>query len=161
PELFTATTSGEDERRLTAHNDVWRARIRLPRLERLVVRSARGVDIEGWVLKPTHVRAPYRTLLYIHGGPHSAFGNSFNCDFHELAGAGYAVAFANPRGSTGYGDAFSRAIIGCWGEPETRDFEKFLDALVDRGIAHPDRLGVMGVSGGGHLSGWLIGHTNR
>ena len=161
PELYTATTSGADERRLTAHSDVWRGRIRWPELERLVVRSARGVAIEGWVLKPTHRRPPYRTLLYIHGGPHSAFGNCFNADFQELVGAGYAVAFANPRGSTGYGDAFSTAIVGCWGEPEMRDFDKFLDALIDRGIAHPDRLGVMGVSGGGHLSGWLIGHTNR
>jgi dipeptidyl aminopeptidase/acylaminoacyl peptidase len=161
PELYTATASGADERRLTAHNDAWRGTLRWPELRRLVVRSARGVDIEGWVLNPPHRRPPYRTLLYIHGGPHSAFGNSFNADFQELVGAGYAVAFANPRGSTGYGDAFSTAIVGCWGEPETRDFDAFLDALIDRGIAHADRLGVLGVSGGGHLSGWLIGHTDR
>ena len=169
PELFTATTTGDDERCLSAHNDAWLKRIRLPDVERLVVRSRRSankgrrdsVDVEGWVLKPRHLRAPYRTLLYIHGGPHSAFGYCFNLDFHELVGAGYAVAFANSRGSTGYGDAFSSAIVGCWGEPETRDFDAFVDALVEKGIADPERLGVMGVSGGGHLSGWLIGHTDR
>jgi dipeptidyl aminopeptidase/acylaminoacyl peptidase len=71
------------------------------------------------------------------------------------------VAFANPRGSTGYGDAFSKSIIGCWGKPEHKDFDAVLDELVARGIADPDSLGVTGVSGGGHLSGWLIGQTNR
>ena len=67
----------------------------------------------------------------------------------------------NPRGSTGYGDAFCRSILGDWGHPELKDFSAFLDRLVSRGIAHPEKLGVTGISGGGHLSGWLIGHTHR
>jgi dipeptidyl aminopeptidase/acylaminoacyl peptidase len=161
PDLCIVDLDGGNERRLSAHNDAWQREIRWPDVERVRVKSARNVEIEGWVLKPKHVRAPYKTILYIHGGPHAGFGYSFNSDFQELVGAGYAVAFANPRGSTGYGDAFSTSILERWGELEAQDFNAFLDALIERGISHKNRLGVTGVSGGGHLSGWLIGHTHR
>ncbi|MDP6810356.1 MAG: S9 family peptidase [Pseudomonadales bacterium] len=161
PELYLFDIDTGTETQLSDHNGEWLSRIRLPEIERLVVRSAPGVEVEGWVLKPKHVRAPYKTVLYIHGGPHAAFGLSFQVDFQELVGAGYAVVYCNPRGSTGYGSDFSSAIIGCWGEPETEDFNAILNNLTRRGIANKDRLGVTGVSGGGHLSGWLMGHTNR
>ncbi|MBW2368554.1 MAG: S9 family peptidase [Deltaproteobacteria bacterium] len=160
-ELFLADLETGEERALTQLNAKWQAAVRWPTIEHLTVTSAPGVEIEGWVLKPRHVRPPYKTVLYIHGGPHAGFGWSYNEDFQELVGAGYAVAFANPRGSTGYGDAFSKSIIGCWGKPEEVDFHAFLDELVKRGIAHPNRIGVTGVSGGGHLSAWLIGRSAR
>jgi dipeptidyl aminopeptidase/acylaminoacyl peptidase len=149
------------ETRLTDHNDAWRERFRWPEVEHVLVNSTRQVQIEGWVLMPKHVRAPYRTILVIHGGPHAGYGWAFGFDFQELVGAGYAVAYMNPRGSTGYGNAFARSILGCWGDPELQDFNAFLDELIRRGISHPDRLGVTGISGGGHLSAWLIGHSNR
>lgn len=135
--------------------------MRWPVIERVTAISAPDAQIEGWVIKPRHVRAPYKTILYIHGGPHAGFGLSFQADSQELVGAGYAVAYGNSRGSTGYGSAFSSSIIGCWGEPEEADFNAFLNRLVRLGIAHKDKLGVTGVSGGGYLSGWLIGHTHR
>jgi dipeptidyl aminopeptidase/acylaminoacyl peptidase len=160
PALFWLNANGE-EIRLTHHNDAWQAQFQWPTVEHLWVDSAKGVRVEGWVLKPRHVRAPYRTLLMIHGGPHSAYGYGFGFDFQELVGAGYAVAYINPRGSTGYGNGFARAILGRWGDLELKDFHAFLDELIRRGIAHPDRLGVTGISGGGHLSSWLIGHTDR
>jgi dipeptidyl aminopeptidase/acylaminoacyl peptidase len=160
-ELFIVDLATGEERALTALNAEWRSTIAWPTVERLLVTSAPGVEIEGWVLKPAFGAAPYKTLLFIHGGPHGAYGCTFNEDMQEMAGAGYAVAFANPRGSTNYGDAFSTAIIGVWGRPETEDFNAFLDALIARGVADPNALGVTGVSGGGHLSGWLIGHTDR
>ena len=161
PALFAVDEQTGEYTQLTRHNDRWHTRLRWPDVQRVVVKSARGVTVEGWILKPRHVRAPYKTILNIHGGPHSGYGCSFWSDLHELVGAGYAVAYMNPRGSTGYGDDFSRAILGRWGEPELKDFHAFLDHLVAEGIAHPDRLGVTGISGGGHLSGWLIGHTDR
>jgi dipeptidyl aminopeptidase/acylaminoacyl peptidase len=161
PELFSLDLSADKESQLTDHNQAWHANVRWPDIERIVVKSAPGIEIEGWVLTPKHLRAPYKTLLCIHGGPHAGFGYTFNCDYQELVGAGYAIVIANPRGSTGYGDKFSKSIVGCWGEPETRDFNALLDHLVKRGISDKDRLGVTGVSGGGHLSGWLIGHTRR
>ena len=161
PELALFDLETGAERSLTSHNRRWRARFRWPEIERVTARAGRGIEIEGWVLKPAGVQPPYKTILYIHGGPHAGFGLSFNADFQELAGAGYALAFCNPRGSTGYGDAFSSAIVGRWGKLEQKDFDAFLDALVKAGIADPDRLGVTGVSGGGHLSGWLIGNSRR
>ncbi len=161
PELYSLDLETREEIRLTQINESWHSKIRLPDAEHIKVRSAPGVEVEGWILKPRHVRAPYKTLLCIHGGPHAGFGYSFNCDYHELVGAGYAVLTTNPRGSTGYGDDFSTSIFGIWGKPETRDFNALLDHLVKRGISHEHKLGVTGVSGGGHLSGWLIGHTNR
>ena len=113
------------------------------------------------MITPKNARAPYKTILNIHGGPHGGYGCTFWADMHELVAAGYAVAFMNPRGSTGYGLDFMQAIFGCWGYPELEDFNAFLDELVKRKIAHPDKLGVTGISGGGHLSSWLTGHTNR
>ena len=161
PELALFDLESGTERTLTRHNRAWQARIAWPEVEHVTARVTRGIEVEGWVLKPAHESPPYRTILYIHGGPHAGFGLSYNDDFQELVGAGYAVAYCNPRGSTGYGDAFSTAIVGRWGKPELQDFDAFLDKLVAEGIADPDRLGVTGVSGGGHLSGWLIGNSRR
>ena len=161
PEMALFDLETGVERPLTGHNRRWRARIRWPEMERITARVSRGVEVEGWVLKPPGEKPPYKTVLYIHGGPHAAFGLSFNADFQELAGAGYALAFCNPRGSTGYGDAFCSAIVGRWGKLEQKDFDAFLDALIERGIADPERLCVTGVSGGGHLSAWLIGNSRR
>jgi dipeptidyl aminopeptidase/acylaminoacyl peptidase len=132
-----------------------------PQIEHLIVPNSEAIPIEGWLFRPPHLKPPYETVLYIHGGPFMTFGHSYQEDFLELVGAGYAVAFANPRGSTGYGDAFSTPIVGRWGELELDDFTRFLDALVSRGLADPDRLAVMGYSGGGFLSAWLIGHSDR
>ena len=161
PELVLFDRTTRAERPLTSHNRSWQARISWPEIEAMTVPVKRGVEVEGWVLRPPGRTPPYKTLLYIHGGPHAAFGLGFNADFQELVGAGYALAWCNPRGSTGYGDAFSTAILGRWGKPEQQDFDAFLDRLVAAGIADPDRLGVTGVSGGGHLSAWLIGNSRR
>ena len=160
PALFWIDATGA-ECKLTHHNDEWQTGFQWPDVERFLVRSTRRVPIEGWVVIKRHGRPPYKTILVIHGGPHAGYGNSFGFDFQELVGAGYAVAYMNPRGSTGYGNAFARSILGRWGDPELHDFTAFLDRLVARGIAHPDKLGVTGISGGGHLSAWLIGHTHR
>jgi dipeptidyl aminopeptidase/acylaminoacyl peptidase len=160
-ELWVKDLASGEERPLTDLNAAWRSEILWPDIERITVASAPGVEIEGWVLKPQHAPTPVKTLLFIHGGPHAAYGHSFNEDFQEMVGAGYAVAYANPRGSLNYGDAFAEAIVGVWGLPELEDFTAFLDEIVRRGVADPDALGVTGVSGGGHLSGWLIGHTDR
>ena len=159
--LFAADRSTGALTRLTFDNDKALSGLQMPGVHHFVTKSAPGVEVEGWLLTPRHRRPPYRTLLVIHGGPHAAYGFNYSFDFQAFVGAGYAVAYMNPRGSTGYGTGFSRSIIGKWGDPEFRDFNAFLDRLVREGLADPDRLGVTGISGGGHLSGWLIGHTNR
>ena len=102
---------------------------------------------------------PY--LLYIHGGPHAAYGYGFHFDFQMLAGAGYGVLFLNHRASTGYGDSFSTAIKGDWGNLDYQDLMTGVDHAIALGLADADRLGVCGTSGGGNLSCWIIGQTDR
>lgn len=161
PALYLLNRKTMARSKLTTHNDDWHNKFSWPTVEHLIVKVKKGVEIEGWVMKPRSVRGPSKTILNIHGGPHAGYGYTFWEDMHQLVGAGYAVAFMNPRGSTGYGLKFQQSIFGVWGYPELEDFNAFLDELVKRKIAHPDKLGVTGISGGGHLSSWLIGHTDR
>jgi dipeptidyl aminopeptidase/acylaminoacyl peptidase len=161
PALYLLDEKTAQKTKLTLHNDVWQQKFNWPTVERIKVKVKRNVEVEGWVIKPKNARAPYKTVLNIHGGPHGGYGCTFWADMHELVADGYAVAFMNPRGSTGYGLDFMQSIFGCWGYPELEDFNAFLDELVKQKIAHPDKLGVTGISGGGHLSSWLTGHTNR
>ena len=161
PELFFANLDGSEERRLTETNAELLGQIQMPTLEHLTFASKDGADVEGWILKPAPGTAPYPTVLYIHGGPHSAFGHTFSFDFHLLAGAGYAVLFVNQRGSTGYGDDFANRIIGDWGNLDYHDLMAGVDAAIEKGISDPDRLGVCGLSGGGNLSCWIVGQTDR
>jgi dipeptidyl aminopeptidase/acylaminoacyl peptidase len=159
-ELWSRDLGSGEEKALTGHNAAWRKSVEWPALETVSVERG-GDTIEGWVLLPGDRTGPVPAILYIHGGPHSAFGYHYCEDFHELVGAGYAVIFANPHGSTNYGDAFSTSIQGRWAEPEFADFMALLDELVSRGVVDGDRLGVTGFSGGGHLSAWLITHSDR
>ena len=112
-------------------------------------------------MKPARGEAPYPTILYIHGGPHAAYGYGFHFDFQMLAGAGYGVLFLNHRASTGYGDSFSTAIKGDWGNLDYQDLMSGIDHAISLGLADADRLGVCGTSGGGNLSCWVIGQTDR
>jgi dipeptidyl aminopeptidase/acylaminoacyl peptidase len=161
PRLHLARVDGREERCIADLNAAWHASIQRPNVEHFNAQTRDGANVESWVLIPQHVPGPHKTLLYIHGGPHAAFGWGYPEDMHELVGAGYAVVCANSRGSCGYGDDFMSAITGRWGELELIDFDAVLDVLVERGITDPKRIGVMGVSGGGHLSAWLITHSER
>lgn len=151
--------SGED-RQLTDHNAALVSQIAWPTVERVTTRSG-GVEVEGWLMKPVDAIAPYPTIVAIRGGPHGAAGHGYCEDFLELTGAGYAVFLVNPRGSTTYGKAFAEAIIGAWGDPEREDIDALLDLLVANGTIDPQRLGITGFSGGGHLTAWLMTHSDR
>jgi dipeptidyl aminopeptidase/acylaminoacyl peptidase len=123
-------------------------------------------DVEAWAMRPD---GPARgTLLFIHGGPFSQYGNAFFDEFQTAVGAGYAVLYANPRGSSGYGDDWGRAIRGPisggpgWG---TVDYDDLI-AVVDEAIARfdfvdADRLGVLGGSYGGFMTAWITTKTDR
>lgn len=160
-DLFSADVDGSNEHQLTHLNADLLAQRRLPTVEHLSFRGTDGVPVEGWILQPAAGEAPYPTILYIHGGPHSGFGHIFSFDFQMLAGAGYAVLFVNHRGSTGYGDAFANQIIGAWGNHDYKDLMAGVDHAIERGLPDPERLGVCGLSGGGNLSCWIVGHTDR
>lgn len=160
-DLYIADLDGSNERCLTGLNDELLSQRRLPTLEHLQFKGIDGVAVEGWIVKPAEGNAPYPTILYIHGGPHGAFGHAFHFDTQMLCGAGYAVLLVNHRASTGYGDAFSTAIKGDWGNLDYNDLMAGVDFAVEKGIADPDRLGVCGLSGGGNLSCWTVGQTDR
>ncbi|MBT9259269.1 MAG: S9 family peptidase [Clostridiales bacterium] len=115
-----------------------------------------GWEVEGWVLEDPDLPGPKPLILNIHGGPHGTWGYTFMMENQILAGAGFRVVYGNPRGSQGYGQAFTQAVVGRWGEDDARD----LVALVEEALALPgadrERVGVMGNSYGGYMTNWLM-----
>ena len=161
PDLHLLDLASGSSQQLTQLNADFLDAPALPQTQRLNWPSVDGVDVEGWYMKPLAGEAPYPTILYIHGGPHRAFGYGFHFDFQMLAGAGYGVLFLNHRASTGYGDSFSTAIKGDWGNLDYQDLMTGVDHAIELGLADADRLGVCGLSGGGNLTCWIIGQTAR
>jgi dipeptidyl aminopeptidase/acylaminoacyl peptidase len=149
------------EERLTRLNDDVLAELALPEVVPLSFNGIDGAPVEGWFLRPEGSEGPLPAILGIHGGPHSAWGATFHFDHLMLAGAGYGVLLVNHRASTGYGDAFATAIRGDWGNLDYADLMSGVDHAIEEGLADSDRLGVWGLSGGGNLTGWVIGHTDR
>jgi dipeptidyl aminopeptidase/acylaminoacyl peptidase len=160
-ELCVTDLDGSNERQLTQVNSEWLKEIRLPKVERLLFKNDEGIEIEGWITIPIEGEAPFPTILYIHGGPHGAYGYDFRSDFQMLAGAGYAVLFTNPRGSRGYGDEFSTVLSGNWGVMDYKDLMAGVDHVIAEGISDPDRLGVCGLSYGGYSTTFAVGQTDR
>ena len=117
----------------------------------------------SWILLPPnyHPGQQVPTILEIHGGPASAYGPYFSTDYQLYAAAGYAVLFTNPRGSTSYGQAFMDAIDKAYPGPDYQDLMAAVDAAIAQGIADPDNLFVTGGSGGGVLTAWVVGKTDR
>ncbi len=161
PNLIIANDDGSAETQLTHINQSFLSEMTLPESENLHFKGQDGVDVEGWYMKPPNGTAPYPTILYIHGGPHAAYGNGFAFDFHMLTGQGYGVLFINHRASTGYGNEFSTAIKGDWGNLDYGDLMAGVDYAIEQGLADGDRLGCCGTSGGGNLSSWIVGNTRR
>ena len=162
PEEVFAAAAGT-LRRLTHVNDDFLKGIRLGRVERFKARSADGAAIDAFLTYPPDAPAGRRlpAVLRIHGGPVSQFATGFSFEWQILAASGYAVVAANPRGSSGYGLAFSRAIWADWGNRDFEDVMAAVDRAVEMGVADPDRLGVGGWSYGGILTDHVITRTGR
>jgi dipeptidyl aminopeptidase/acylaminoacyl peptidase len=162
-EVFTCRADGGDERRLSELNRAWTDSVALSAPERFRFTRA-GFELDVWVMRPTGFVAGqrYPTLVNIHGGPHAQYGHNFFDEFQVYAGAGYAVVYTNPRGSQGYGEAFTQAVVGDWGGGDYADVMGALDeALARYPFIDPDRLGVLGGSYGGFLTSWIVGHSKR
>ncbi len=132
-------------------------------VEALTWPSVDGTTIEGLVVVPDGP-GPHPTITYIHGGPVWAWRSRWSMGYAYtllFARAGYAVFHPNPRGSSGRGDAFRAAVLGDLGGAEVDDVITGNDALIDAGIADPDRLGVFGGSHGGFMAAWIIAATDR
>ena len=122
-----------------------------------------GREIQGWVLYPPDFdpSQEYPLMLEIHGGPFSAYGPSFSAEFQLFAAAGYVVVYTNPRGSTSYGYEFANLIHHDYPGNDYDDLMGAVDHMIGRGFIDEDRLFVTGGSGGGVLTAWIIGNTDR
>lgn len=132
--------------------------------EALTWRSSHdGQIIEGWVMKPPAFDPSrrYPLILEIHGGPHTAYGPNFSTEAQLYAAAGYVVLYANPRGSTSYGEAFANSIDLAYPGYDYDDLMTGVDTLVEQGYIDRDQLFVTGGSGGGVLTAWIVGKTDR
>jgi dipeptidyl aminopeptidase/acylaminoacyl peptidase len=149
---------------LTSFNKSWLSEIDLVPPERLTWTVKGGSTIEGWLLKPAGYTPgkKYPLVLKIHGGPHGAYGNVWFSTFHVLSASGMFVLYTNPRGSTGYGHAFTYATRGKWGELDSEDFLTGIETAMKK-YADIDgaRLGVSGGSYGGYMTNWLTATTKR
>jgi dipeptidyl aminopeptidase/acylaminoacyl peptidase len=135
----------------------------LGEVEELWYESADGTKVQGWLVKPPGFdpAKQYPLILHIHGGPHAMYNVAFNFSFQQLAAAGHLVLYTNPRGSTGYGTDFGNAIDNAYPSVDFDDLMAGVDAVLARGWVDPSRMYVTGVSGGGVLSSWIIGHSDR
>lgn len=150
-------------RPLSRQNEALVAGLRLGATEATVFKSKDGTEIHGFIVKPPDAQPgrKYPAILRIHGGPVSQYQNEFNLDWQILAGAGYAVVAANPRGSSGRGEEFARAIYADWGNKDGQDVLAAVDHAVSTGVADPARLGVGGWSYGGILTNYVIAQDQR
>jgi dipeptidyl aminopeptidase/acylaminoacyl peptidase len=136
---------------------------RLGEVRRIAARAPDGLDVESWITLPPGWSEGQRVplILEIHGGPFAAYGPWFATDNQLYASAGYAVLSVNPRGSTSYGEAFANQIHHAYPGKDYDDLMASVDAAVAAGYADPDRLFVTGGSGGGVLTSWIVGKTDR
>jgi acylaminoacyl-peptidase len=152
-----------ETRRLTAANESLLAQRDIAPVEEIDYPTFDGKTIQGWVLKPPHFDAAkkYPLILDIHGGPHAMYGIEFNHQMQCYAARGYVVLYTNPRGSTGYGEHFGNVIHLNYPGDDYQDLMRGVDAMLAKGYIDPKRLAVTGGSGGGLLTAWIIGHTDR
>jgi len=138
--------------------------------ERFVATSEDGSEVEAWIMRPAGFEEgkKYPVLFNIHGGPFTQYGNKLFDEFQVYCGAGYVVVYSNPRGSSGYSEAWARAIRGPseggpgMGTVDHQDLEAVLDAALERfDFCDADRLGILGGSYGGYMTTWMIAHSNR
>lgn len=148
---------------LTSVNDDVLAGKALAQTEEVWYTSKDGLKIQGWIVKPANFdpQRKYPLILEIHGGPQSMFNVSFSYARQLQAANGYVVLYTNPRGSTGYGNKFTDLIKNAYPGKDFDDLMAGVDTVVGRGYVDTKNMFVYGCSGGGVLTAWVVGHTNR
>jgi dipeptidyl aminopeptidase/acylaminoacyl peptidase len=164
PAALASGTSSGDIVTLTALSDTVLRQRTLGALEEISFDSS--VDhrrIQGWIVKPPRFdpARKYPLLLEIHGGPFASYGPSFAAEIQLYAAAGYVVLYLNPRGSTGYGEEFADLVHHDYPDNDYGDLMSGVDAVLGRGYVDGERQFVTGGSGGGVLTAWIVGHTDR
>jgi dipeptidyl aminopeptidase/acylaminoacyl peptidase len=149
--------------RLTRVNEDVLTGVTLGEVQEIWFDSTGGTKVQGWIVKPPSFDRTkrYPLVMEIHGGPHSMYSVAFNFMFQSFAANGYVVLYTNPRGSTGYGSAFGNAIERAYPSVDYDDLMAGVDAAIAGGFVDARNMFVGGCSGGGVLSSWVIGHTDR
>ena len=155
---------GGGVKRLTNLNEDLLGHKKLGAVKPLQCKSSHdGLDIQSWVITPPDFDSSkkYPMILEIHGGPFSAYGDVFTAELQLMAAAGYVVLYSNPRGSTSYGEDFANQIHHNYPGQDFDDLMSAVDALIEEGYVDTEKLYVTGGSGGGVLTAWIVGSTNR
>jgi len=162
-DLHLLDTSTGKLTRLAGVNDELFSQLNLTHPEEIWYNSFDGRRIQGWIQKPPNFdpSKKYPFILEIHGGPHAAYGFTFTHEFQWMAAKGYVVLYTNPRGSTSYGQDFGNIIQYNYPGDDHKDLMLGVDEVIKKGYVDTARLGVTGGSGGGVLTNWAVGHTNR
>lgn len=150
------------ERQLSHLNDTLESEVDIRPSETMWVKGADGDSVEVFIVKPHgfNPNIKYPLIVNVHGGPQMQWMDSFRGDWQVYPGAGYVVAYPNPHGSTGYGQAFTRAISGNWGTKPYEDVIKATEALAALPYVDSERMGAMGWSYGGYFMNWLQGQPH-
>ncbi len=158
-----AVIKGGSVRRLTRLNDDVSAIRDFASVEEIWSAAPDGVKSQSWIMRPANFdpAKKYPMILEIHGGPHTNYGARFSAEMQAYAAAGYVVLYSNPRGSTSYGDKFANLIDKAYPGNDYDDLIAAVDATIAKGYVDPTRLFVTGGSGGGVLTAWIVGNTNR
>ncbi|OGO66500.1 MAG: hypothetical protein A2030_01345 [Chloroflexi bacterium RBG_19FT_COMBO_50_10] len=151
------------ERQITQLNRKLLDGIDLGNVEEVWFKGPDKNDVQGWIIKPPGFDPAnkYPSIMEIHGGPLTQYGNIFMHEFYFLAAHGYVVYFCNPRGGRGYGEEHAKAIYGDWGRADYADLMAWADYIEKLPYIDPQRMGVTGGSYGGYMTVWIIGHTQR
>lgn len=163
-DLYVFDLVGKEKVRLTEVNAELFQGLALSTPEEFNFPSFDGVNVQGWVMPPVNCEPgkKYPTILEIHGGPHTMFGDAFFFEFQLLCSLGYAVVYTNPRGSHGYGQEFVDACRGDYGGGDYQDLMLAMDYVIANvDYIDENRLGVTGGSYGGFMTNWIVGHTDR
>ena len=162
-DLYVVDTTSHDMRRITKINEELFSKLNLTEPVMIWYKSFDGKRIQAWVQRPPDFKEgkKYPFILNIHGGPHAAYGYTFDHEIQWMAAKGYVVLYPNPRGSTTYGQDFGNVIQYHYPGDDFKDLMAGVDDLIARGWLDPEKLGVTGGSGGGLLTNWVIGHTQR
>lgn len=162
-EFYILDPATGKEERISDFNTQLQEEFEFPQVSECNFVNSDGIEIEGWVMKPADLEEgkQYPAILFIHGGPGSAYGPVAMHEMFAMCTQGWGVIFCNPRGSEGRGGDFAD-IRTKWGTVDYRDFMEFTDAAIERNSwIDPDRIGITGGSYGGIIINWIIGHTDR
>ncbi len=149
-------------RTLTHFNDSVLSEIELSQPEEVWVPTTDGLQVQTWVMRPQgfNPSQAYPAILEVHGGPHTQYGLGFFYEFQNLVAQGYVVVFSNPRGSKGYGEAWTSAIKGDWGSKDWDDVQAVTTWMLNQPYISKEKTGIMGGSYGGFMTNWAIGHSH-